>query len=121
MGEFICERIEVLFDNPPIRQKTPFCPDGFIWRGVTYRAAEKLSEWVDFTRKGRMARNMSIAHAEVASRRGSLGVGRFYFRVRVQSGKVFDLYYDRAVVNVDDRLGNWFVYREIDPGTLEGK
>ena len=75
-----------------------------------------LSEWTDFTRRGRMARNMQPAHAEVAARRGSLGVGRFYYRVRVEEGKVFDLYYDRAVKNVDDRLGHWFLYREITDG-----
>lgn len=121
MGHFICERIEVVFDEPPVRQKTPFCPDGFIWRGENYRVAEKLSEWVDFTRRGRMARNMSTEHAAIASKRGSLGVGRFYFRVRTEGGRIFDVYYDRAVVNVDDRLGNWFLYREIDPETLDAK
>jgi hypothetical protein len=114
MGEFICERIEALFDKPPLRQKTPFCPDGFVWQGVTHRVTDKLSEWSDFTRRGRMARNMSVEHASAASRRGSLGVGRFYFRVRVKEGRIFELYYDRAVVSVDDRLGHWFLYREVN-------
>ena len=44
---------------------------------------------------------------------GSLGVGRFYFRVRVDSGQIFDLYYDREIQDVDDRLGHWFLYREL--------
>jgi hypothetical protein len=116
MNRFICELVEVSFDKPPLRQKTPVCPDGFSWNGKTYRVKEVLSEWTDFTRRGRMARNMQPAHAEVAARRGSLGVGRFYYRVRVEEGKVFDLYYDRAVKNVDDRLGHWFLYREITDG-----
>ena len=73
----------------------------------------KLSEWVDFTRRGRMARNMAPVHAAVAAERGSLGVGRFYFRVRVETGQVFDLYYDRRINDVDDRLGHWFLYREL--------
>jgi len=60
-----------------------------------------------------MARNMQPAHAAVAAERGSLGVGRFYFRVRVDTGQVFDLYYDRAIKDVDDRLGHWFLYREL--------
>ncbi len=80
----------------PVRQKTPPCPDGFAWDGKDYRVTEKLSEWTDFTRRGRMARNMRPAHAAVAAEHGSLGVGRFYFRVRVDTGQVFDLYYDRA-------------------------
>ena len=59
------------------------------------------------------ARNMQPAHAEVASSRGSLNVGRFFFRVRGDTGQVFDLYYDRAMKNVDERKGQWFVYREL--------
>ena len=51
----------------------------------------------DFTRRGRFARNMQPAHAAVAAQRGSLNVGRFFFRVRVDTGQLFDLYYDRAV------------------------
>jgi hypothetical protein len=110
---FIDQSIEVSFNVPPVRQKTPHCPDGFTWAGTDYRITEKLSEWTDFTRRGRMARNMSPPHAAVAAEHGSLGVGRFYFRVRVDTGQVFDLYYDRAIKDVDDRLGHWFLYREL--------
>ena len=110
---FIGEEIEVHFDKPPVRQKTPPCPDGFTWHGLEYPIAEKLSEWSDFSRRGKMARNMQSAHAAVAASRGSLGVGRFYFRVRVYSGQIFDIYYDREIRDVDDRLGHWFLYREI--------
>ena len=55
----------------------------------------------------------SPAHAAVAAERGSLNVGRFFFRVRVETGQLFDLYYDRAMKNVDERKGQWFVYREL--------
>jgi hypothetical protein len=118
MGHFIGEPIQVQFDVPPFRQKTPSCPDGFTWQGHTYRILEKVSEWSDFTRRGRMARNMRPAHAEVAAGRGSLGVGRFYFRVRAESSRIFDLYYDRQIKNVDDRVGHWFLYREVSPDDL---
>ncbi len=110
---FLDQLIEVTFDKPPARQKTPHCPDGFIWDGKTYRVVEKLSEWSDFTRRGRAARNMRPSHAEVASGRGSLNVGRFFFRVRVDTGQIFDLYYDRAMKNIDERKGQWFLYREL--------
>jgi hypothetical protein len=119
--------IEVIFDTPPAREKSPDCPNGFIWEEKTYRVIEMLSSWSDFTRRGKMARNMRPAHAAVASSRGSLNVGRFYFRVRVRpavelpdntSGyseeQVFDIYYDRAMKNVDDRKGQWFLYREME-------
>ena len=95
-------------------EKKPGCPEGFTWRGKVYRVVEMLDEWSDFTRRGRMARNMQPAHTVVASSRGSLGVGRFYFRVRVDSGQVFDVYYDREIKDVNDRLGHWFLYRELE-------
>lgn len=110
---FYDDRIEVRFDVPPAREKTPDCPGGFDWEGRAYRVVEVLSEWSDFTRRGKFARNMRPAHATVASTRGSLNVGRFYFRVKVDSGQVFDLYYDRAMKNIDDRKGQWFLYREL--------
>ena len=59
--------IEVIFITLPSREKTPDCPDGFIWEEKTYRVIETLSEWSDFTRRGKFARNMRPAHAAVAS------------------------------------------------------
>ncbi len=112
-SHFIDHPIEVTFDSPPAYEKSPPCPDGFTWDGRTYRVTARLSEWNDFARRGRSARNMRPSHAEVAASRGSLNVGRFFFRVRVQTGQVFDLYYDRAMKSLDDRKGQWFIYREI--------
>ena len=111
---FFDDPIEVHFDSPPVREKAPHCPNGFTWRGQTYRVAASLSEWADFARRGRAAKNMRPEHAVVAAGRGSLNVGRYYFRVRVDTGQIFDLYYDRAMKNVDDRKGQWFVYRELE-------
>jgi hypothetical protein len=152
---FFDHPIEVIFDTPPAREKSPDCPNGFIWEEKTYRVIEMLSSWSDFTRRGKMARNMRPAHAAVASSRGSLNVGRFYFRVRVRAARfatlapalharrsageqielpdntgssiaspsgtaghpksqVFDIYYDRAMKNIDERKGQWFLYREME-------
>ena len=111
---FIDQAIEVTFLTPPPREKLPPCPDGFTWEGRSYRVLNTLSEWTDFSRRGRYARNMEPAHAAVAARRGSLNVGRFFFRVRVDSGQIFDLYYDRAMKSVDKRKGQWFLYRELE-------
>ena len=55
--------IQVLFDTPPAREKSPDCPNGFIWEEKTYRVLEMLSSWSDFTRRGKMARNMRPAAA----------------------------------------------------------
>ena len=110
---FYDDPIEAVFDTPPTYEKSPDCPNGFVWEGKSYCIVEILSEWSDFTRRGRHARNMRPAHAAVAVSRGSLNVGRFYFRVRVETGQIFDIYYDRAMKSVDERKGQWFLYREV--------
>lgn len=110
---FLDHPIEPIFDTPPALEKSPDCPNGFVWENKTYRITEMLASWSDFTRRGKMARNMRPAHAAVASSRGSLNVGRFYFRVKVDTGQVFDIYYDRAMKSVDDRKGQWLIYREL--------
>jgi hypothetical protein len=112
---FISEPIEVLFDSPPALSKKPGCPNAMIWQGQQFRIVEMLREWHDYTRRGSMASNMRPEHAEAATHRGSWGVGRDYYRVRIDSGRVFDLYYDRAPRYSGDRMGGWFLYRELSP------
>ncbi len=110
---FIAERITVEYDEPPLFEKKPDCPDRFVWRGDTYAITELLSEWLDTARRGRMARNMQPAHLAVAANRGSWGVGRYHFCVRTASGPCFDLYYDREPKDSDDRKGQWFLFSEL--------
>jgi len=110
---FFDQTIEPIFDTPPALEKSPDCPNGFMWEDKTYRVVEMLSTWTDFKRRGRMARNMQPQHAATASRRGSLNVGRFYFRVKTDTDQIFDIYYDRAMKSVDDRKGQWVLYREL--------
>ena len=110
---FIGEPVQVQFDQAPILEKKPGCPDRFVWRGETYRILEKLSEWHDYSRRGRMAYNMRAEHAVVATGRGSWGVGRDYYQVRTDSDQVFELYYDRAPGKASDRKGAWFLFREM--------
>lgn len=118
---FIVEPIQVQFDQPPMLEKKPGCPDRFVWRGEAYRVIEVLNEWHDYGRRGRMARNMRPEHTVTASRRGSWGVGRDYYRVHTDTGQVFDLYYDRAPKKAGDRKGAWFLYREMTDATaLDG-
>ncbi len=110
---FIAEPIEVQFDAAPLFEKQPGCPACFVWREQTYTIVELLEEWRDYRRKGRMASNMRPAHAEAAAARGSWGVGRIYFRVRVATDQIFELYYDRAPSSSKDGKGTWQLYREL--------
>lgn len=109
---FYDDPIEVVFEEAPVREKSPHCPYGFTWRGEDYHINEVLEEWVDYRRRGRMARNMAPAHLASAGRLGSWGVGRFFFRVKTTCGRIFELYYDRTPEDADDRKGNWFLMGE---------
>lgn len=110
---FINERIEAIFDHPPALEKKPGCPNRFLWQDQEYRIVGQIAEWHDYQRRGRMARNMSPAHAANAGRRGSWGVGLDYFRVLTHTGRIYDIYYDRAPQDAMRRKGEWFIYQEL--------
>jgi hypothetical protein len=111
---FISEPITVEFEPAPVLEKKAGCPHAFSWRDHHYRVVEMLGEWHDYQRRGRMARNMRAEHATRAAQVGSWGVGRDYFRVRVHTNQIFELYYDRAPQNADQRKGSWILYRELE-------
>ncbi len=108
----IFEPIEVFFDKPPLLEKAPPCPSGFVWRDERFQVVELLSEWRDYQRRGRMGRNMQPEHARIAAVRGSWGVGRFHFVVRVENDRIFEIYYDRAPGRAGERKGSWYMFAE---------
>jgi hypothetical protein len=110
---FINEPIEPCFHGPPTLEKKSGCPDWFIWRDEEYVVEELISEWHDYQRRGRTARNMKPTHRATAERRGSWGVGQDYYRVKTRGGDIFDIYYDRSPKGSDNRKGEWFIYREL--------
>ena len=74
-----------------------------------------VTEWRDYQRRGRMGSNMRPENIAKATRKGSWGVGRYYFRVRVENGRIFDIYYDRAPKGLSQRQGSWYLLRELIP------
>ena len=112
---FVGEEIEVSFRQSPQLEKKPPAPDAFRWRGQVFHVEECLLAWQDFSRRGKMAKNMRPANRRKAERRGSWGVGRFYYRVRVTAGRFFDIYFDRAPQEAGDCKGHWFLWREMRP------
>lgn len=112
---YIGEKITVGFIKPALFIKKPNCPDSFTWQGNFFKITELLSAWHDFERKGKYTRNMKDAHLEHARIKGSLGVGKFYFRVRTVESRVFDIYYDRSIKNVFDTGGFWVLFQELVP------
>lgn len=110
---YIGREIEVEFDEAPALKKTPHCPDRIRLEHETLRVVEVLEQWSDFGRRGKSAQNMRAERLEVARQRGSWGVGRMFFRVRVDDGRLFELYYDRAPKDATDRAGYWFLRCEL--------
>ncbi len=111
---FISEKIDVEHEISPLLSKKPTAPDSILWKGQNYKVEEVISSWFDYSRKGRMALNMRPENLMKAERWGSRGVGRFYFRVRIRGGRVFDIYYDRAPKDAGDRKGHWFLWLEME-------
>lgn len=111
-SRFISEPVEVEYEVAPLLAKRPGCPDRFTWQDQVFHVQRLLAEWHDYGRRGRFARNMQPQHLRVAERRGSWGVGRFFFKVETNDERVFELYYDRAPASADDRSGAWILYRE---------
>lgn len=106
---FVGEPAAVAFDTDRSLEKKPLCPDRFTWRDTTYTVAELVKEWRDFSDLPRKARS-SLKH-------GSWGVGRTYFRVATNNGRVFDLYHDRKPHGPGGQKGSWYLFREV--GNLE--
>lgn len=113
---FIGTQVEVVFDEEPLLEKKPGCPDRFLWQDELHEITDVLMEWHDYRRRGRSSRNMRPSHAVAAERRGSWGVGQDYYRVRTSEGRIFDLYYDRAPQDADHRKGGWFLDKELESG-----
>lgn len=112
--QFVGEEITTTFDKSPMLSKKPGPPSVFRWREVDFRITETISAWFDYDRKGRSAKNMREENLREAKRRGSWGVGRYYFRVRTNTERIFDIYYDRAPKDAGDREGHWFLWREME-------
>lgn len=110
---FLLEPISVAWDKPPLLEKKPRCPDRFTWRERQFAIEEVLGEWRDYRRRGRMASNMRPAHARQARLRGSRNVGRYYFRVRVRGGHLYELYFDRAAAGKEAGEEGWFISRDL--------
>ena len=116
---FIDEPIQVGYESEPLLKRVPQTPDIIYWRGSTFRVEKIASQWSDLARRGQKSRNMRPSHLMRAEKLGSWGVGRFFFRVRTVNGRIFDMYYDRAPRNVDDRKGSWFLLGERKLDRLE--
>jgi hypothetical protein len=112
-SRFIGEPITVEYDESPLFPKKPTCPQRIIWAGEVMAVVSLVQEWRNFERRGRMQSNMRPANIKKAALRGSWGVGRYFFRIKVADGRLFDIYYDRAPKGQEQRHGSWHLYRQL--------
>lgn len=116
-SRFIGAAIEVTFDRPPVLEKRTGPPDGFVWEGRSYRVVAVLREWHDYRQRGKTKafylKERGSYRAKAAERRGTWGVGRDYYRLRTESGEVFDIYYDRSPRGPGGPKGSWFLFRQV--------
>jgi hypothetical protein len=119
--KFIGEEIDTTFEKSPMYSKKPGSPSAFTWREEEFNVKDTLSTWFDYGRKGKAAKNMREENLREATRRGSWGVGRYYFRVETERGRIFDIYYDRAPKDASDRVGHWFLWREMEEQSKGGQ
>ena len=109
---FINEVIAVQHSIKPVYKRTPTPPDGFVWRGEAFHISEIMLEWKDFDRRGKNAHNMRPTNQLKAAKRGSRGVGRFYFRVMTDNDRIFQIYFDRANWDNETQTGSWILHSE---------
>ena len=115
MKRFIDEQIEVELHKGSFLEKKPQCPKRFYWREKCFEILELRSAWQEFSRKGNSSKNMREEHLKRAIKKGSWGVGRYYFAVLGTDHCVYTIYYDRAPMNSHDRKGKWILLTREEP------
>ena len=93
--EFFTEPITVEYDRPPPYPRRPSCPQRLRWRGQRLVVVRLLSEWRQHTPR-------------ITSSLQRMGVARVFFRVRIENGRVFDIYFDPV-----EKRGRWYLSKEI--------
>lgn len=118
MAKFISAEIEVVFKVEPLLKKRTGPPDAFAWEGQQFPIVAVLAEWHDYDKR-RERDTTRRSQTQLTRKHGSWGLGRDFYRVRTENGRVFDLYYDRSPKGADD-IGRWVLYKELEESELEG-
>lgn len=100
MTRFIDDRIDVELEGTVRR------PKALVWRGARMVVAEVLHAWSDW--------GFSVAATQ---RNWRTRRHRNYFRIRTDSGRIFEIYLDRGTKPGREA---WFLFQELDAPTPEG-
>ncbi len=115
MPGFIGKEIEPVFGDTPDLEKKTGAPSGFKWGDRDYRITRVIKEWHEYDQArpggGRDAGRPPFG-ARSPMRRGSWGVGKDFYRVLLDDGRLVDIYYDRRPKG-KKRKGRWVIFREL--------
>jgi hypothetical protein len=100
MAELISEPITPragTFDTARMGRGEPGLPAGFTWRGRSLEIIEELRAWKQPSREGARAG-------------GDLYLRRHYYRLRMDDGAVWTVYFVRQAPRSGNDKARWFLY-----------
>lgn len=106
MEEFISDAIRALpgqFDTRAMGVGVPGLPVGFAWRGEERRIETRLDQWKQSSPEGGRPGN-------------ELYLRRHYFRLRMDDGAIWTVYFVRHTTAGKNPRSRWFLY-SIEPPT----
>jgi hypothetical protein len=100
MEEFISEPVTALagqFDAHSMATGVPGLPGGFTWRGLDCLIVERLDQWKQSSPEGGRAG-------------GEVYLRRHYFRLRMNDGAIWTVYFVRVATAGRNPRSRWFLY-----------
>ena len=85
------------FDTAPMGRGEPGLPRGFDWRGESRTVIEPLGAWKHSSREGARAG-------------GDLYLRRHYYRLRMDDGSIWTVYFVRQAPRSGNPKSRWFLY-----------
>jgi len=98
VSELISEPLRPIrgtFDTRAMGRGEPGLPTGFIWRERTFRVVEVLETW---------------KHSEREGGSGELYLRRHYFKLRMEDGAIWTVYFVRQTPKTGNVKQRWFLY-----------
>ncbi len=100
MEQFVSEALSPLrgtFDAAAMARGLPGLPSGFVWRGQSYTVDDVLERWKASSREGGRAS-------------GELYLRRHYYRLRMNDGSLWTVYFLRQTPQSSSPRVRWFLY-----------
>ncbi len=84
------------FDTSRMGSGEPGLPTGFVWRGQSVSIVDQLATWKHSSREGGGA--------------GDLYLRRHYYKLRMNDGRIWTIYFVRQTPRSGNAKKRWFLY-----------